>query len=202
MAKRKDKKNSKSNKKKSTSKKSISKSSNWLTSQKERKPILLFGLGLAALMIFYFWMSYTSFFEDYINLPIVKGYAHISSFLLNILGQGTTVDNTFVTNPFFRMNIGRGCDAVSPTILFMGAVALFPAAFAHKWKTLAIAPFAFALLNIVRIVSLFLLGVYVPSLFDFAHIEFWQGVFILITILAWFYWLLQVLRKTKSDGSV
>ena len=62
-----------------------------------------------------------------------------------------------ISNADFSLNIGRGCDAVSPTILFLGAILVYPTAFANKWKALLIAPFAFALLNLIRIVSLFLL---------------------------------------------
>lgn len=186
--------------KKKGTKKQLNPWQKWKAVQEQRKPILIFGFGLAAVMILYFALSYTLFFDNYINHPILKGYAHAGNAILDLIGLATQVDGTYIKGVSFSMNIGRGCDAVSPTILFIGAVLVYPTAFSNKWKVLLIAPFAFALLNLIRILSLFLLGVYAPSLFDFAHIEFWQGVFILITMMAWFYWLLQVLKKTKKYG--
>jgi len=153
-------------------------------------------------MIAFFSISSTSFFENYINLPIVKVYAQLGSGILNLFGLDTLVDGTFVKNQLFLMNIGKGCDAVSPTILFMAAILIYPTHFSNKWKWVLIAPLAFGLLNLIRIITLFLIGSYAPSFFDFAHIEFWQGVFILITIIAWFYWLLSVINKKNAHESL
>lgn len=171
----------------------------WKNNQQERLPIIKFVLALALCMILFFIVSSTEVFENTINLPIVLGYAWGGNAILNLFGMGTIADGTHIIGDLFRMNIAKGCDAVSPTVLFMAAVAVYPTAFSNKWKYLLIAPFAFALLNLVRIVNLYLLGAYVPSFFDFAHYEFWQGVFIIITILAWFYWLLSVLNKNRTN---
>lgn len=171
----------------------------WWESQKERKPILKFVLFLALIMAAFFAVSFTEFFENTINLPLVLIYAKVGNAILNLFGlQTEVVQGTQIVSPLFNMNIAKGCDAISPTALFMAAVAVYPTVFANKWKYLLIAPFAFALLNVVRIVSLYLLGAYAPDFFDFAHYEFWQGVFILLTIIAWFYWLLSVLNKKQT----
>ena len=150
-------------------------------------------------MVVFFTISGTDFFEDTINLPIVLGYAWGGNALLNLFGLDTMTNGTNIIGNLFKMNIAKGCDAVSPTILFMAAVAVYPTAFSNKWKYLLIAPFAFALLNLVRIVSLYLLGAFAPSFFDFAHYEFWQGAFIILTIIAWFYWLLSILNKDRIN---
>jgi len=173
--------------------------SSWFDKQKKQKPVLKFAVMLALTMGVFFSISFTEFFENNINLPIVKGYAVAGKFLVNLLGLDTIVEGTHINGELFSMNIGKGCDAVSPTVLFMVAIGVYPTVFANKWKWLIAAPFAFALLNLIRIVSLYLLGAYVPNLFDFAHIEFWQGVFISITVLAWFSWLFSVKNKNKSN---
>jgi len=170
----------------------------WWDGQQKRKHILKFGLALIVIMAIYFSFSYSVFFEHYINFPIISSYAHVGNILFNLFGLETIVEETYIKNSLFTMNIGKGCDAVSPTILFMAAILIYPTDFSNKWKWLLISPFAFALLNLIRIISLFLIGSYVPSIFDFAHTEFWQGVFILITILAWFYWLISILNKGKG----
>jgi len=189
MAKEKKEKKSNQKKKKSRSK-----------SQKSRLPLIKFVLGMVVVMILFFAVSSTEFFENVINLPLVMGYAAVGSFILNIFGLGTEVfEGTRVVSSAFNMNVAKGCDAVSPTILFMAAIAVYPTAFSNKWKWLLLAPFGLGLLNVVRIVSLYLLGVYAPSLFDFAHYEFWQGAFILFTIAAWFYWLLSILNKKQVN---
>lgn len=190
-------------KKKSTQKRKHAKNDSaikqWLDSQKERLPILKFVMALALCMAIFFAISGTELFENIINLPIVLGYAWGGNALLNLFGLDTVTNGTNIIGNLFKMNIAKGCDAVSPTILFMAAVAVYPTSFSNKWKYLLIAPFAFALLNLVRIVSLYLLGAFAPSFFDFAHYEFWQGAFIIVTIIAWFYWLLSILNKDRIN---
>lgn len=173
-----------------------------MTSQ-GRKPILKFAFGLATVLIAFFFFSNTDFFHDYINVPIVKVYAVLGNAILNVFGFETEVAQaTHIRSALFDMNIGKGCDAVFPTFLFMAAVMIYPTEFSNKWKWLLVGPFAFAALNLVRIISLYLLGAYAPDFFEFAHTEVWQAVFIGVSILAWFYWLLTILNKKTLDESV
>ena len=47
---------------------------------------------------------------------------------------------------------------------------------------------ALAVLNLIRIVTLFLIGVYFRKFFHMMHIDVWQALFILLTISLWFLW--------------
>jgi exosortase/archaeosortase family protein len=60
------------------------------------------------------------------------------------------------------------------------------------------------ILNLVRIVSLFLIGVYFHRIFDLTHIDVWQALFIFLAVLLWILWLLwetrsQVLTRPASS---
>ena len=46
-----------------------------------------------------------------------------------------------------------------------------------------------AVVNLVRIVSLFLVGVYFPKAFDWMHVEVWSAIFILLAIVLWTLWI-------------
>jgi len=175
----------------------------WISGQQKRMPIIKFVLGMTVGMILFFAISSTSFFEEKLNLPLVIGYAWLSNMVLNLFGLPTNVaEGTQIVSAAFNINVAKGCDAVSPIILFLTAIAVYPTAFSNKWKWMLLAPLGLGLLNVVRIVSLYLLGVYMPSLFDFAHYEFWQGAFILVTIVTWFYWLLSVLNKNTVEHEI
>ncbi|GAG21353.1 unnamed protein product [marine sediment metagenome] len=43
-------------------------------------------------------------------------------------------------------------------------------------------------LNLVRIVTLYLTGLYYRSLFDMMHLDVWQAAFIVLAILFWAGW--------------
>ena len=87
------------------------------------------------------------------------------------------------------MSIEEGCDAIAPAILYIISVAIFPIATKTKWKGLIYGLLAIAVLNIIRIVTLFLTGIYAPSLFEFMHVDFWQAIFIVFTVGLWIYWM-------------
>ena len=100
---------------------------------------------------------------------------------------------SILSNGRFSVDVQEGCDAVVPTILFITAVLVFPTSWKHKLKGLTFGVPSLFAINLFRIVTLFLTGLYIPSLFDFMHVEFWQALFILATVLIFISWL----RKTN-----
>lgn len=165
---------------------------------KKQSPVLLFCLGIVVIMIAYYWMYNQDFFNNYINKPVLKFYAILGSGLLNIFGFGTTVSESFVSNPDFSLNIGKGCDAISPTILILAAILTFPIAFKLKIRGLIIAPIAIMILNLIRIASLFLIGLYAPDFFEIMHVEIWQTVFIIFCLVGWLYWLIWANKQQNA----
>ena len=167
-----------------------------------RSPILLFCLGLALIMAGYFWLYNQDFFNTYFYLPAVQFYADWGSRILSLLGQNTASDGALIANSSFSINIGKGCDALTPTVLFLGAVLIFPIAFRAKLPALLLAPIGIALLNFLRIISLFLIGIYAPGFFELAHIEVWQAIFISVCFIGWAYWLAWATKRTTQHGQV
>jgi len=82
-----------------------------------------------------------------------------------------------------------GCDALEPSALFIAAVLAFPAPVLLKIAGILIGTFCLLFLNLVRIVSLFLIGVYYPDVFDVLHLDIWQILFILLTLVFFLIWL-------------
>ena len=176
-------------------------SKNMFQSLKDRlqkqSSILLFCLGLVTIMFIYYWFYSQEFFNENINRPILEFYAWTGSGSLNIFGLGTSVNETFVLNNEFSLNVGKGCDALSPMVLIMAAILTFPIAFKLKIPALIIAPIAIIFLNIIRIMSLFLIGVHAPDFFEIAHVEIWQSIFIIFCLMGWLYWLVWAVKKQK-----
>jgi exosortase H (IPTLxxWG-CTERM-specific) len=167
---------------------------NW----KQKLPVIYFVLGFAVLMILFyiFWLSEYS--QKSFQLDIVSVNAKISSFFLNILGMKTTTQVGTITSPNFSVSIARGCDAVEAMALFASALLAFPS----KWLPKIIGLFAGVAilfsLNIVRIMSLFLTGLYYPKAFEFMHVEVWQVLFILFAVGLWIFWI-KLTRKGSPN---
>ena len=84
--------------------------------------------------------------------------------------------------------------------MFFEAVLAFPARVKAKRWGIAIGVPALTLLNLVRIVSLYVIGVHFHSLFEAAHLGVWQTVFILATIVLWFVWALRATRPSTTHA--
>lgn len=140
------------------------------------------------------------FFPAYLRLN-----ASLSGSILVAMGQDVSVaGNTISTTSTGAgaIKIERGCDAIEPSALFLAAVLASPVAFRAKLLAGLWGVSALLLVNLVRIVSLFLIKVYYPSLFQTMHLDVWQVVFILAAILLWGLWASRMSRRLSATQDV
>ncbi len=124
--------------------------------------------------------------------------AGISGKFLQLIGYQTTVMSDIITSPQFTVSIKKGCDAMEPLALFFSGIIAFPTLWEKKLSGLGVGLLIIFTLNIIRIVTLFLTGIYYPSLFETMHVEVWQVIFILTAIAIWFLWLRWAVKQTKK----
>jgi len=145
---------------------------------------LIFGGCLAA--------AYALITTGPVNRGLIQPYlelsAKISAALLRALGFETIASGTAVASSEFVVWIKRGCDAIDPTVLFMSAVLASPVSLSMKVPGLIAGLFLLLSLNLVRIVSLFLVGLYEPNWFATLHVTIWQPVFLVVAVAGWLAW--------------
>jgi exosortase H (IPTLxxWG-CTERM-specific) len=144
---------------------------------------------------FYAVTFFTPFYREELFPVALRLTAKLSGAALACLGQEITVSGTSIRAPTFAVNIVRGCDAVEPIALFVCAVLAFPSPLVKKLPGILAGVLALALLNLVRIVSLFLIRVYAPRFFGVMHVDVWQGVFIALALALWLLWILWATRR-------
>jgi len=170
-------------------------------------PVLRFVLVMVALLVafnafFYGWFSNP---DDKTLRPIFDAYlsvnANVSARVLEFFGeQDVVVEDGIIRSPRFGLGIKRGCDAIQPAVFFAFFVMASPV-LASRWrktKAILIGVSLILFINLFRIVSLFYVGVYWTSAFEWVHVEFWQMVFIAIPIVFWLVWA----RGQQLKGSV
>jgi len=165
----------------------------WLSAH---RPVFMFLLVFGVLMsLFYTFIA----FAPYYNKVLLPSYhnliAKMSGGILGFLGQDTTAAGAAVYSPGFSIRIIRGCDAVEATALFVCAVLAFPTPFLRKVPGIIAGTLLLGILNLVRVVSLFLIGVYFPNIFGFMHIDTWQALFIFFAVTFWVLWLLWTTKR-------
>ena len=150
--------------------------------------MVLFAASFLVICIVFYLITNMAWFQSF-RAPILLGYSNVSSAILNIFGFGVKANGEVISGADFSVSIEEGCDAIAPAILYIISVAIFPIATKTKWRGLIYGLLAIAVLNIIRIVTLFLTGIYAPSLFEFMHVDFWQAIFIVFTVGLWIYWM-------------
>lgn len=165
---------------------------------KDRKPVMLFVLLFFSLAVIFYLVTNGAWFER-MREPFLVMFTSASSALLNMFGFQTSAQGSQLSGPGFGVNIREGCDALAPAILYTVAILAFPGPWNKKFLGIAVGLVTIFVLNLVRIISLYLAGLYIPDWFDFLHVEFWQVIFIALTVLIWLVWL-RWSQKTAMQG--
>jgi exosortase H (IPTLxxWG-CTERM-specific) len=126
--------------------------------------------------------------NDHVIEPFTGGIARVSGATLDLLGQDVRMQGTIIRGSRFAVNIRNGCNGVEAMLIFLAAVLAFPAPWRARLLGLAIGAVAIQVVNLVRVVALYLTGVYFPALFDASHTVVWQTIVILFSVLLWILW--------------
>jgi exosortase H (IPTLxxWG-CTERM-specific) len=126
--------------------------------------------------------------DNAVVTPYTAFIARISGFTLRLLGEDAAVNGCAVSSPRFAVTIYNGCNGLITSMIFISGVLAFPARWSAKLIGVVGGLLAIQLINLVRIVSLFYIGVFMPQHFNDAHIFIWQSLVILFGISLWIVW--------------
>ena len=123
--------------------------------------------------------------------PFTAGIADATAVILRCLGERVVVDETTIHSSGFGISVRNGCNGVEASMLLAAAVFAFPASWRHRVKGLLVGALAIQIVNLVRVVSLFWIGKYDPSMFFYVHVVMWPSFIILATTMYFFHWIQQ-----------
>ncbi len=168
---------------------------------REKAPVIQFLLGFALFMLLFYLFYYSFIYKDYLSGPIEGFQARISSGILNLFGFDTQVSGDSISGSGFSVNIAKGCDGLEPLAMFVGGIFVFPMAFKFKWPGLLAGAIILFILNLVRIVGLYLSGIYWPGAFDFLHLHGGFIIFTIVAIFLWMSWANWAMRKQQEENA-
>ena len=161
-------------------------------------PVFFFVL-IVAIFILLFYLTYRQpWFENHIFTPLVNIYAWLSGHLLMLFGYDVIIYGDVISSSAFSVSVKKGCDAAEPMAIFVAGILAFPALMTRKLVGLGIGLSVLFVLNIIRIITLYLTGVYNPDFFESMHLAVWQVAFIAVAVLLWFLWLRSLIRQTND----
>ncbi|MCK4392911.1 exosortase H [Candidatus Bipolaricaulota bacterium] len=132
-----------------------------------------------------------------LTLPIYYGFfsrllppliAKSTGFIVSIFGTEAQVSGTLIISPLFSVKVIPACSGIFPTILFISAVLAYPCKLKEKFIGILLGIPAIFLVNLIRMVSLFYVGAYLPQIFEATHLLFWQSLMIIAAVFLWLLW--------------
>lgn len=130
-----------------------------------------------------------------VDVAFSRALVKVSHGLVLVCGGHATRDAAILRSPGgFAVEMRDGCNAVNVTILLCSAVLAFPAPWRMKVLGLVVGSVIIQVLNIIRFISLFYLGQYSMTWFDFAHAYLWESLLVLDTMVVFWLWVNRVAR--------
>ena len=138
------------------------------------------------------------FVDKHIVLPYVQGITALSGWIYGLFDSTVETSRTFMSNSSFSVNIKRGCDGIVATIILISACIAFPSSWKMKFKGIIQGYLLIFMLNLIRILVLFALGVNGQMrLFNLVHTYVAQFIVIVCVMVFWVYWA----GKTRADST-
>jgi len=126
--------------------------------------------------------------NDHVVNPYTTFVAHEAKVALNLFGEKATVRQQVLSSPRFSVVIYNGCNGLEAILIFASGVLAFPAPLGRKVIGLVLGFLAIQVANILRVVSLFYIGVFKPAWFSAAHVFVWQSIIIVLGVVLWLVW--------------
>ena len=155
------------------------------------------------LLVVLFVAELTGPVERHVILPFTSVLADACAWIIHWFDPATTSYGKHIQSADgrFVIAIERGCNGIEAVIILTAAIVAFPAPWRHKLAGLAIGFVAIQLLNVVRIVSLFWLGLWNRVWFDWFHLYLWQALIVLDALIVFLVWL-RTLPPRPVPGAV
>ena len=138
-----------------------------------------------------------------IELPGVSALAialaGVSSIALEILGNPVSPDGAVIATNGLVVVIAQQCTAIELLLVFSALALVCPVSMRARAFALLLGIPALCVLNLIRILSLLLIGMDFPQYLDIAHLVIWQTIMVVAAFLMWLLWLRWAYNVERND---
>jgi exosortase H (IPTLxxWG-CTERM-specific) len=130
-------------------------------------------------------------------LPFTELLARASAWIVTLFDARVHAEGIILRSleNGFAVSIEPGCNGIEASIVLIAAILAFPAPWKHKMLGLVIGLVTIQALNLVRIISLFYLGQWSQTIFEWAHLYLWQALIMLDALVVFVIWVRYIPRS-------
>jgi exosortase H (IPTLxxWG-CTERM-specific) len=139
--------------------------------------------------------------NDAFVVPYTTLIAKVAGNILALFGEDITINGCLLRSPRFAVTIYNGCNGLITSLIFISGVLAFPAKWSAKIIGVVGGLVIIQAINMVRIISLFYIGIYLPKLFNSSHVFIWQSLVILAGVTLWIVWAHYFAAPPQEDAA-
>ena len=160
-----------------------------------------FLITFVALLGVLFGAQLTPWGQDYFVVPWTTGLAHFCAQAVALFDDSAVATGKILrsTTNGFSVSIEAGCNGVEATLVLLAAILAFPSSLKQKAWGLGLGILAVQGLNVVRIISLFYIGQWNMTAFEWAHLYIWQALIIVDVLIVFIVWLSRVIKAQQFE---
>lgn len=143
---------------------------------------LLFSIYISFFLLFF---NMSEEFKSMLNVLSIKE-AKITSWILRLFSiKVQSVNSIIFCSPEFAIKIAPGCTAIKQLGFYIAGVLAYKCTLMHKFIGIVLGIVIISFTNFIRLISLFLIGIYARPQFNIFHEVFWEILMILIVFFTW-----------------
>ena len=152
------------------------------------------GVRFCALFALYTVLGFAAIYaaQGVLVAPLNRHLAWMAEQGLRLFGMHASSSGPTVTMSGFSVEIRSNCNAIYEVGLYAAAVLAYPASLRERLIGTAAGAAVLYVVNLIRILTLLVLGVVQYSWFEVAHLYVWQILFLLVVATCWFGWVSRI----------
>lgn len=165
--------------------------------------MLRFAVLFVLILVVLFTLQLMPVGQSLVVMPFTGLIADISAALLSAFDSDVQASGKIIQDrqSGFGVSIEAGCNGIEATIVLVAAIFAFPSSLLSKLVGIAGGFLAIQLMNLLRIISLFYLGQWSQTAFEWAHLYVWQSLIILDVLIVFLVWLRFSAARPVTDDS-
>lgn len=153
--------------------------------------MLRFAFGFTLILLALFTLQLLPVGQSWVVLPFTEFIAAFSAWLVQLMDADVYASGKVLQDvrSGFAVSIEAGCNGVEATIVLVSAILAFPSPWRMKLIGIVAGFLAIQAMNLLRIISLFYLGQWNQTAFEWAHLYIWQSLITLDVLIVFLIWL-------------
>lgn len=159
-----------------------------------------FFLIFISVLLILFFIELLSITQQAIIIPWTEFLASMSSGLVSFFDANAISTGILLQDRIsgFAVSIQPGCNGIEPAIVLIAAITAYPSTIMQKVGGILVGFIAVQALNVIRIISLFYLGQWNMTFFEWAHLYVWQVLIMLDVFIVFILWI-KYIQKRKPE---